>query len=112
MFRPDVALSEGVDSDSHVHRAGYGIDFDRRLRRSRDRDVASSAEYRRDIRHCAANLNSIEQSRRLWHGDGGEDAQDAQRDSDFSYRERLSLRRLTSLGLSSWIAYGRYVLCR
>jgi hypothetical protein len=48
----------------------------------------------------------------LWHGDRRQHANDAQRDCDFGDRERVSLVRLTSLGLGSGIAYGVYPLCR
>ena len=112
MFRPNLAFSDGVDADDHINRTCRCIDFYGRLRRSRDGDVSRTAEQRCDVRDGAANVDAVEQFGRLWHGDGGEDPHDAQRDSDFNDCERLSRLRLTSLGLVSWIAYGRFVLYR
>jgi hypothetical protein len=108
----DIARPDSIASNAQVQRARRGVDLDRRLSRPGDRDVASSTENGLDIGDGTANSNSVEQFRGLWHGDRRQHANDAQRDCDFGDRERVSLVRLTSLGLGSGIAYGVYPLCR
>ena len=73
--------------------------------------MTGAAENGFDIGDGTANPNSVEQFRGLWHGDRRQHGKDAQRNCDFSDRERVSVR-LTSLGLSSGVAYVEYPLRR
>jgi len=97
----DIAIADCVCPNADIKRARRSIDVDRRLRRSGDRKVTGPAENGFDVRDSAANVNSVEYSRRGWHGDRRQHADDAQRDNDFGECERVSRVRLTSLGLAS-----------
>jgi hypothetical protein len=90
VIRSDLPLSKCVDSDTDVYRLSDGVDVDRRLRGPRDRDVSSSAEKRFDLYDGAANADPVEQLAGPWRGDGGECAQDADRDDELGNRERVS----------------------
>jgi hypothetical protein len=72
MLCSDLTLSKRVGSYRDVDRLGHGVDLDRRLPGSGDRNVSGGGEKRLDLNHGTANPHSIEQFTRQWHGDGGE----------------------------------------
>jgi len=102
MLGPDLSLSKRVGAYSHIYRFGHGIDLDRGLTGSGNRNVSGGGEKRLDLNYGAANPHSVEQFARQWHGDGGEYAQDADRYRELDYGECvscqcLSFRRVSSL---------------
>jgi len=90
MIRSDLTLSKRVGSNTDVERPSRGVDIDRRLRGPRDRYVSSAAESRFDLHDRAANVDPVEQFAGPWHGDGGQYAQNADRDSELDDCERVS----------------------
>jgi hypothetical protein len=102
MIRSDLTLSKRVGSNPDVERLSRCVDIDRRLRGPRDRDVSSAAESRFDLHNRAANVDPVEQFAGPWHGDGGQYAQNADRDGELDDGERashqcLSFRRVNWL---------------
>jgi hypothetical protein len=71
MLCSDLALSKRVGSYGDVDRLGHGVELDRRLTGSGNRNVSGGGENRLDLDHGAANLHSVEHFARQWHGDGG-----------------------------------------
>jgi len=65
-----LPFSKRVDSNADVDRLIDGVDFDRRLRGPRDRDVTCAAEQRFDLQRRTANVDSVEQFAGRWDGDG------------------------------------------
>ena len=106
MFAADIASPDSIASNAHVESSRQRVDVDRRLRRPRDREVTGTAENGFDIGDGTTSLNSVEHFGGLWHGDRRQHGKHAQRDCDFGDRERVSLVRLTSLGLGTGVAYG------
>jgi len=98
----DLSPSNRVESNTDADDLGDSVDIDRRLRGSGDRNVSSPAKKRFDLHDRPANANSVEQIARPWHGDGGEHAQDADRDGELYDRERVSHRCL-SFRQVSWL---------
>jgi len=86
----DLLLSDGVAANAHVNCLGDRVDIDSCLRGARYCDVSSTAENRFYLQYRATHLDSVEQFTGPWHGDGGQHAQNAERDSDLDYRERVS----------------------
>jgi hypothetical protein len=72
MLCSDFTLSKRVDSHCYVDRLSHGVDLDRRLVGSGNRDVSGGGEKGLDLYDSAANPHSVEQFARQWHGDGGE----------------------------------------
>jgi hypothetical protein len=112
MFGSDVAFPYRVATNADVNDFPRGIDIDGGLRRPGDRNVSRAVDSGLDIGHCRVNPDSVEEFSSLWHGDGCQHRNDAQREDDLYCRKPVSRSRLTSLGLAVWIAYGKYVLCR
>src|SRR5712671_2677355 len=67
MLCSDLTLSKRVDSYSYVHRLSHGVDLDRRLAGSGNRDVSGGREKGLDLDHGAANTHSVEQFAGPWH---------------------------------------------
>jgi len=72
MSGANLALSDGVASDTHVDRPRNRVYVDSRMRSARDRDVPSRAEQRLDLDCRAAHLDSVENASRPWDGNGRE----------------------------------------
>jgi len=85
-------LPKRVDSNADVDRLIDGVDIDCRLRGPSDRNVSGTAEQRFDLQHRTANVDAVEQFADRWHGDGGDHAQNADRDSELDDGERVSHR--------------------
>jgi hypothetical protein len=107
MLCSDLTLSKRVASYSDVDRLSQGVDLDRRLAGSGNRNVSGGGEKRLDLYHGTANTHSVEQFARQWHGDGGEYAQDGDSDRELDYGECvscqcLSFRRVSWLDSISW----------
>jgi hypothetical protein len=94
MLRADLTFSKRVCSYGDVNRLGYGVDLDRRLAGSGNRNVSGGGEKGLDLYNGTANTHSIEQFARQWHGDGGEYAQDADSDRELDYGECASCQCL------------------
>jgi hypothetical protein len=102
MFCSDLTLSKRVDSYSDVDRLSDGVDLNRRLAGSGNRNVPGGGEKRLDLYHGTTNLYSVEQFARQWHGDGGEYAQDGDSDRELYYGECVSCQCL-SFRRVSWL---------
>lgn len=72
MLCSDFSLSKSVGPCSDVNRLSHGVDLDRRLAGSGNRNVSGGGEKRLDLYHGTVNPHSVEQFARQWHGDGGE----------------------------------------
>jgi len=89
VIRSDFPPSKRVDSNAYVNRLSNGVDIDRCLSRSRDRNVPGAAESRFDLHDRSTNPDFVEQFPRPWHGDGGEYSQDADRDDELDDGESV-----------------------
>jgi len=85
-----LSLAKRIESNAHVNRLRRGVYVDRRLRGARDRDVSRTTEERFYLNYCSAYVDSVEEFTRPWHGDGGENAQNAERESELYDCERVS----------------------
>jgi hypothetical protein len=102
VVRSDFPLSKRIDSNAYVDRLTNGVDIDRCLSGSRDRQVPGTAESRFDLHDRSTNADLVEQFTSPWHGDGGKYAQDADCDDELDDCESvphqcLSFRRVNWL---------------
>jgi len=93
----DIAVAYCVSADAQIDGVTSGVYVDARLRRPRDSQVSGTAEHHLDVHYRALDVDSVEEFRRLWHGDGGQHTDDAQRNGELDYRERAALLRISSL---------------
>jgi hypothetical protein len=95
MLYSDLTLSKRVDSYCEIDRLSDGVDLDRRLAGSGDRNVSSGGEKGLDLDHCTANPDPVEQFASQRHSDGGEYAQDADSDRELYDGECVSYQCLS-----------------
>jgi hypothetical protein len=102
VINSDLSTSNRVGAYANGNHLGDGVDVHRGLRGPRDRCVPGAVEERFDLQHCTANPYPVEQIAGPWHGDGCEQAQDADDDDELYDSERVS-HRCVSFPLIGWL---------
>jgi hypothetical protein len=93
--RANPVPAERISTECYVDCIGGAVDLYGSKRGARDGNVPRAAERGLDIHNGAANMDSVEEFRSLWHDDGGQCSKDADGNRKLEERERTAREFLT-----------------